>query len=420
MKITDGRSLKRALILALIMFIAMVNHYVFKTGVNAIVVKTFGALKIPWIELCDALLSILVVFLLVNIKKIRARFSSYIIWLSIILSTTLIALGWVWNIYTKTDTVLFLIGLAGNMLVFAATYCIWMLLTSTAFMKSWLTITLVGLGAQLGVFVGAAIAKNMALQGHINKLPILIGAIYICLFPFISSCIRKFSCGGVEEQENTGSSPKESATRSVIPGSYFIFSILLLVLLGGIYGRAVNWRIQQFADYRTSIINASTFLGDYYQTMSVLSILFQIFITPIVLRKIPNVIGLVFQPIFGILIAVLAIWKNDVLLCLNCMLVFTCSDYTIYNAFKERLWVHLTLAQKVYHKSFAALLIPKIAGVVNALSVLVFSNSIGIFWIVFTLVIGILWTITAILVAKVANTNKKIPITVFKSSIDKI
>jgi uncharacterized membrane protein (DUF485 family) len=399
MEITSQTSIKRAGILSLIMFSVMTNHYVFKTGVNAIVLKSFGAMKIPWLELCDATMSIIVIAMLYYIRRIRKRLSDYVIWFSTALSAAMICFGVFWLLQFSEQPLLFSISISGNMLIFAATYCIWMLLTSTAYVRSWATLTIVGIGAQAGVYVGSSLGKQITFANGGNWLPVIVGTVYVLLFPLLAQCIRKFSCGGTKLTQQNGSNNSES--ESTVYAKSFLVSVLLLVFCGIVYGRAINWR-------------------DYYQTMAILSLLCQMALTPLALRTLQIKAGLLIQPLLGISIALITIWKNDVATSLNCILVFTCLDYTVYNAFKERLWVHQSLVNKVFSKSFAALLIPKLAGILNAVIILSFNKNVTVSWTIFILVAGMAWAIAAIVSYRASKSYEKLPISVFKPSLDNI
>ncbi|MFP9099526.1 hypothetical protein ACLI09_10755 [Flavobacterium sp. RHBU_24] len=393
--LTYKESVIRSIMLSVIFFLTMVVHYIYKAGIGGLLIKTFSAMKTPWFDIGDALLAIILVILIFILRTKKVKISKSISYISLLFNVVLISATPLWD---EGNIILIIVGLIGNILIFIATYNIWMLVISTAFKKSWITLSIVGMGAQLGVYVGAYIGQVMVVNIK-EEIPALIGGMYIIIFLLITRCIKKFSCEGTKFD---GFYPEEAQKVNTIEQqlkkgfSPYIKTLLFLILIGSVFGRSINWLVQQQADYKNTIEEASGFLADFYQSGAILSILCQLMITPIALKYLKDKRGLILQPILAILIPVFLLAKINISVNIIFLMIFTAFDYTLYNSFKEKLWLHTPLVNKIYHKAIAALIIPKIAGVLNALSILIIAGYDYSIWIAYIIIISLIWLFTVI------------------------
>lgn len=395
--LTGQQSVVRSLILAVVFFITMATHYIFKSAVVSVLIKTFSAYGMPWFDIADALLSGILVMLLLLLRARKIKISSSIRVITAVLSLSLIITSMIARPDARHRLPLTIVGLAGNVMVFIATYGIWMLMVSAAFKRSWLTLSIVGVGAQLGVWAGATISKLLPEAFITSWLPACVGVLYILIFMLLGFFMKKFSCAGTSPEilppdTDLAAPHANTRVRQLMKGfSPYIKMLLLLILIGSVFGRSVNWLIQQQADYKSTIKEATGFLATFYQSSALISLAFQLLITPVTLRMLPNRWGLIIQPLFAMTIIVLMLLKIDTYIYVTLLMVFTSLDFTMYNAFKERLWLPVPLVNKVYHKAVAALFIPKIAGVINGLGVLILAAGSMQQWKIFVMIQAALW-----------------------------
>ncbi|MBO9573722.1 MAG: hypothetical protein J7497_16160 [Chitinophagaceae bacterium] len=428
--LSEKTSVRRACIIAVVMFITMVAHYIFKTGISGLLVKAFTAMKMPWLQIADAIVGFIIIGYLFYMRTSRYRFSRAVVIISITVAIGLCILSAFIHPGATNKPVLFMLGLAVNMLVYTATYCSWMLLVTTAFERNWLTLSIVGTGAQLGVLVGSWAGKTLAVPGFIRYLPGTIGVLYVCIFLLLGISIKKFSCGGIVLSNSSNNSIVVRNrlllwARGIMKqyqhntNSYIIL-ILSLILTASIFGQTLNWRLQLMADYKTTVAAASNFLGDFYQAMAIIALIVQIVITPLMLRYIPSYAGMLLQPFLGILLAVLIQGNIATNIGLAGMVIFSSLDYTVYYAYKERLWLHVPLFNKVYHKAYAGLLIPKLAALINAASVLLLASHNFSIWVNYVIVIVLLWMVATMVVIWTNTKYSRSGITDYKSSINEV
>jgi hypothetical protein len=392
----------------------------------AILIKSFSAKKIPWFDVADTIISFLFFIIILLLIKVKLKFSIIVKGISYSLCFVLIIIGLLFEVSFKTNFVIISVGLICNLLIYFATYNIWMLFASSAFNRSWLTLTIIGCGAQLGVYLGSSIGNISIDNDLVGYLPVFLGIIYFLIFFGISLCIQKFSCAGIREQHFIETKSTISQIKSIprLPFKYsitpYIQSILLLLFLGTIYGRIVNWNIQQLADYKSTIKETSTFLATFYKSNAILSLLVQAIITPILLSKLNTKIGLLIQPTIGFLILLSLILQIETSWIAWLSLIYTSIDFTVYNSFKEKLWIYTSLNDKIKSKALSVLLIPKLTALLFSVIILVFANNNYNLFILILCLLIFGWVLTILICSRNYFKNEKLGVQVIKPSIDSI
>lgn len=423
--ITEQNSIVRSAILALVFFFTMCSHYIFKSTVGGIIIKTFTAYGMPWFDLADAFLAIVLVVTLFLLRSYNFTILSFSKWVTYSLCVILVVVSFFGIGEDGGKGTLIVTGLAGNILVFVATYEIWMLVVGSAYKRNWLTLTIVGVGAQLGVFAGATISKHLVTPQIIPWIPSIVGGLYLGVFATLNLCIKKFSCAGTVLDSllhvKVFKTEMQKTLSQLVKGfTSYIGTLLLLIIVGSVFGRSVNWLIQQQADYKATIKEATGFLASFYQSSAILSLLFQVCVTPLALRLLPNRLGFLMQPVLGMAIVLLMWTKVDTVVSISLLMIFTSLDYTVYNSYKERLWLSVPLINKVYQKAIAALLLPKVASVINAVGVLALASNSIILWESVLLVLSGVWIVVMVQAVKKNKQQEGLDISDLRKSLSNV
>lgn len=422
--ITVRQSVARSIVLFFLLFFTMTVHYIFKTGPMAVLIKTFSAGKMPWFDVADFGFTLIITMAIITLKK-YTRISVIIQSITLFFCTILLMLPFIFNSPQWQMPKLVTFSLIANVLVYIATYGIWMLTVSSAFKRVWLTFAIIGAGAQLGVFVGGLLGNSIIIKNFAELSSTIIGAIYILIFSILAICIRKFSCGGVSTsvltaKTNNPASGQASAKASWADRPVYIILILMVLLIGAIIGRSVNWFVQNLADYKATIKEASGFLATFYTSNAIFSLLVQLILTPIFLKTFKLKWGLLIQPFLAILLVALFFIKADTTLAVIPLIIYTAVDYTIFSSFKEKLWLYVPLTSKIKDKAVTSLIVPKIAALINA-ALILFLYPVSL-TAVKVLLLGfiIIWIIVIINVSNREQKYEAIKITDLRSSLDEV
>lgn len=347
-------------------------HYVLRPGVEAILVKSFGADHVPLAAFFRDIIALPVTLIVLISGRQSVRLSRCI---AVIAAACCSVLGLVAlvGVALPHKGLAFVLYLATGVLVNTGVYCSWMLFTSTVVTKSWLHFAIFGGGAQLGVIGASTLAKEIATNWPVENLLWLGAVAYVVAYTIILSAATKFTCLGGEPSEfapfrverGTGGRLILDSIRRIVAVPYTRL-LCLAILLQVIVGEAIRWHVFVQADRVATVAETAKLLSRFNQQMGFGSLTAQVLLVPLAFWLVTVRWGLLIQPLIAAL-AVLALTGGDsVTVVFATVAIYICFEYTLNNCMREALYIPLPLPVKVRLKAVLAILVPNVGHMIGS------------------------------------------------------
>lgn len=255
-------------------------------------------------------------------------------------------------------------------------------------------------GAQIGTIIGPEFAKH-ATQIGIPML-IFIAACGIFMIPLMTMLFIK-----LHPHVITVKSRDKKTSTGFIEGLRLLFTrpyligILGVAILGNIISTILEFELIYFAQKSyNSVENITEFLGLYGQSINFSTLIFALFGTSLVIRKLGLTLSLVAYPIIvGIIVC--AVWYYPTLWVLfTAMVVIKCLSYALNSPCKEIMYIPTSNDVKFKAKSWIDTIGYRLSGSVGGGVGVAFPGiaSLIYFGSIISLVVTVIWIIAAICV----------------------
>jgi AAA family ATP:ADP antiporter len=418
------RELGRLTHLTVAFFMVITALYVVRPASGALVVKSTGAIGMPGLALATSATIVLVSLLFVSSDWLRLRLSIVVGSVALLGLVVLALFPFLWQASGQSRWCLYFLLLSLSVVTSAATYCVWMLLTTIVIAIRWYHVTVFGLGAQIGAILGAGLSQLLMKTVAVYVLPAIAAGGYTVGFALIIIAIVKYRCYGTLSIPLL--QPDVNRRRVILNDVLCILRnpylrlLVLVICAQVVLADSIQWRLYILADSAKNIGAAAGLLARFYQYQGYFSIGVQLLVVPVVFRVLTPRFGIVLQPVLAVVAVILLGLSEGAVVISAIVAAYKGLDYTLNNSVREALYSPLPLVTKVYPRALLAMAVPRVGVMLASALMLAFGMLGNCVWTAVLVGIAATWLGLAVVIGRLYYRLQGTTVVESASSVDAV